>query len=90
MQMSEPLAERMTPIVEESLADVGAVSAYERAMAQYQALPLAAGVDTDITSYVVGKALDGIFFYLAKEEAVIRNNPAARTTDLLKKVFGGS
>jgi hypothetical protein len=37
---------------------------------------------------VVGKALDGIFYYIAKEEAAIRSDPAARTTDLLKKVFG--
>lgn len=41
----------------------------------------------DITGFTVGKALDGLFHYLAVEEAAIRTNPVARTTDLLKKVF---
>ena len=44
-------------------------------------------VKTDLSSYVVEEAMDGIFHYLALEEAKIRNDPAARTTDLLKKVF---
>jgi len=37
---------------------------------------------------VVAKGLDGIFHYLAQEEAAIRTDPGARTTDLLKRVFG--
>jgi hypothetical protein len=39
--------------------------------------------------YVVGKALDGLFYELGEQENQIRTNPAARTTDLLRKVFGG-
>ncbi len=42
----------------------------------------------NLTDFTVGKALDGLFHYMAIEEASIRSNPAARTTDLLKKVFG--
>ncbi len=42
----------------------------------------------DLTDFTVGKALDGLFHYLAIEEASIRSNPAARSTDLLRKVFG--
>ena len=42
----------------------------------------------DFTDYAVDKALDGLFHYIAQEEAVIRSNPAARSTDLLKQVFG--
>jgi hypothetical protein len=34
--------------------------------------------------------MDGIFYYMAKEEAAIRTNPAKRTTDLLKRVFGAN
>jgi hypothetical protein len=41
----------------------------------------------NLTDFTVGKALDGLFHYLGVEEASIRTNPAARTTDLLKKVF---
>jgi hypothetical protein len=42
----------------------------------------------DFTDYAVGKALDGLFHYIAREEAAIRSNPAARSSDLLKQVFG--
>ena len=45
-------------------------------------------IDTDLSSYVTGKAIDGIFYQVAIEEQKIRQNPAARVTDLLKKVFG--
>jgi hypothetical protein len=41
-----------------------------------------------LDSYVTGKALDGMFYKVGQEEAKIRTNPAARTTDLLKQVFG--
>jgi hypothetical protein len=56
-------------------------------MGQYKTLPFMPDAKADLTDYVVGKGLDGIFHYVAKEEAAIRTNPAARTTDLLKKVF---
>jgi hypothetical protein len=45
-------------------------------------------VDPDLTAYVAGKAVDALFDQIAKEEANIRANPLARTTDILKKVFG--
>ncbi len=89
-KMTPQLVERMTPIVREKLAAVGAVAAYDAVMARYRALPMAPEVDADLSSYVVGKALEATFHYVAAEEAAIRRNPAARTTDLLKKVFGRS
>ena len=89
-KMSPSLAKRMAPIVDDSLADVGAVKSYDAMMAQYKSIPLVPDVKSNLTAYVVEKAMDGIFHYVAKEEAAIRNNPAARTTDLLKKVFGAS
>jgi hypothetical protein len=45
-------------------------------------------VNPDLSSYVTGKAIDGIFYYVAEEEKKIRTNPAARVNDILKKVFG--
>jgi hypothetical protein len=42
-----------------------------------------------LNSYVVEKGMDGIFHYMAKEEAAIRRDPAKRSTELLRKVFGG-
>ena len=87
-KMSAPLAEEMTPVVDQSLADVGAVTTYESTMESYNALPFVPEVDVDLSEYVVQKNLDGIFYYLAIEEAAIRQDPAKRTTDLLKRVFG--
>ena len=89
-KMSSPLTKRMTPIVDESLSDVGAIASYDKMMGQYQAIPFVPDVKADLTAYVVEKALDGIFYYIAKEEAEIRKNPAARTTELLQRVFGSS
>lgn len=87
-QMSEPLAEAMQPVVDDSLDQVGAVATYDTVMSQYNALPFVPEVDADLTTYVVGKGLDGIFLYLAKEEAAIRTDPVERTTALLQQVFG--
>ncbi len=88
-KMSEPLALEMKPVVDSSLADVGAVQSYNKVIEQNESLPFASSVNMDLGDYVVEKSMDGIFYYLAKEEAAIRQDPAARTTELLKKVFGG-
>lgn len=85
--MGPGLAKEMKPVVDATLAEAGAVQAYDAVMGQYKALPFMPDAKADLTQYVVDKGLDGIFHYVAKEEAAIRNNPAARTTDLLKKVF---
>jgi hypothetical protein len=86
--MSDPLKGRMRPIVDSQLAEVGAVRTYDDMMGQYDQIPFVPDAKANLTDYTLDKALDGIFHYLGKEEARIRANPAARTTDLLKKVFG--
>ena len=88
-KMSAPLALEMKPVVDTSLEGVGALELYDNVMQQYEKVPFAPEVDLDMSDYVVEKGMDGIFYYLAKEEAAIRTNPAKRTTDLLKSVFGG-
>lgn len=87
-KMSAPLALEMKPVIDESLVDVGAVKTYDDVMKRYNSVPFAPKVEADLSDYVVQKGMDGIFFYLAKEEAAIRQNPAKRTTDLLQRVFG--
>lgn len=87
-KMSAPLALEMIPVVDESLADAGAVKMYDDVMERYNAVPFAPEVEADLSDYVVQKGMDGIFYYLAKEEAAIRQNPAKRTTEILKSVFG--
>jgi hypothetical protein len=88
-KMSQPLGAEMQPVVADSLSDVGAIQAYDNVMERYRDLPFVPNVKADLTDHVVTKGMDGIFYYLAQEEAAIRENPAKRTTDLLKKVFGG-
>jgi len=89
-KMTSPLAERMKPIVDKSLARVGAIRSYDDMMAQYKALPFVPDAKANLTKYVVEKAMNGIFLYVAKEEEAIRTNPAARTTAILQRVFGSS
>lgn len=85
--MSPDLAQAMTPVVDDSLSQVGAVQSYDRMMGKYADLPFVPDVKADLTDHVVNKGMDGIFHYMAVEEAAIRKDPIKRTTDLLKKVF---
>ena len=87
--MSPELRERMRPIVTDTLSEVGAVQVYQRFTGEYRNLPMVPDLEANLSDYTVDKALDGVFHYMAREEAAIRNDPARRTTDLLKKVFGG-
>jgi uncharacterized protein YjgD (DUF1641 family) len=86
-KMTPDLVTEFTPIVNDSLAEAGAIKSYDDAIGQYKKLPLVPDAKADLSSYVVEKGMDGIFHYLAVEEAKIRTNPVARTTELLKKVF---
>lgn len=86
-KMSPGLVTEMSPVIDQSLASVGAVQAYDQMMGKYKTLPFVPDVKGNLTAYTAQKAVDGIFFYLAQEEKAIRENPAKRTTELLKKVF---
>lgn len=87
-KMSSPLSRDMTPIVDRSLADAGAVQALDRvARSAAGGVGGAANPRQQLTRHVVEKAIDAVFRYLGREEASIRQNPTARTTDLLKRVF---
>ena len=87
-KMTPALAREMQPVVDQSLAEVGAVKAYDNVMGQYRSIPFVPDVKADLTTYVVEKGMDGIFHYIAVEEAAIRHDPAKRTTELLQRVFG--
>lgn len=87
---SAKLIEAFTPSVKSSLEKTEATKYYGDIVNTYNKLPTTFNkVNPDLTSYVVGKAVDALFDQVAKEEANIRANPAARATDILKKVFGG-
>jgi len=87
-KMSAPLSDKLTPFVNSAISEAGVVKTYDSVMSKYKAIPFMPDVKADLTSYVVDQGIDGIFFYLAQEEAQIRQDPIRHTTDLLKKVFG--
>jgi len=76
------------PVVAQKVGEVGAARAYRNLMAPLESLPMMGKQSLDLDDYVTNKALDGLFYMVGQEEKKIRTNPAARTTDLLKKVFG--
>lgn len=77
------------PVIEESLDKVNATKYWADVFNVYNDLPTTfKKVNPDLPAYVTDRALAGLFVYIADEEAKIRMNPAARVTDLLKKVFG--
>jgi len=84
------LTEAFRPIVQKRMDENGVTRQYKALTEQYQSIPFAKGESLDIDKYVVGKALDGLFYELALQEKEIRKNPAARTTALLKEVFARS
>ena len=86
--MTPGLQERMRPIVNAAMSEVGAVRSYDAMMSSYDNIPLMPDVKGELSDYAVGKTMDGLFYKLAIEEAAIRQDPAARTTALLQKVFG--
>ena len=86
---SSKLTAAFRPSVESSLEKVDATKHYSDIVTTYNKLPTTfKKMDPDLTSYVVGKAVDALFDQVAKEEANIRANPLARGSDILKKVFG--
>jgi len=76
------------PIIERSLEAVNATKYYTDVTSAYNKLPFVESVETDLTAYVNNLAIEGLFKLVEKEELAIRKDPIARTTDLLKKVFG--
>src|SRR5262245_28897218 len=86
---SDDLIAAFAPPVRLALDRTQATRYYADIANGYNRLPLSfERVDPDLTSYVVGKAVDALFDQIAREEANIRANPVARTTEILRKVFG--
>lgn len=83
------LVAAFSPIVKQSLDKFSATKYYGDVVNTYNNFPTTINkINPDLPSYVVGKAVDALFDQIAQEEANIRANPVARTTDILKKVFG--
>jgi len=86
---SSQLTEAFKPAVSDSMNQVGVTRAYKALTDRYTSMVPFGQVDSfDLDRYVTQKSVDGLFVKIGQEEARIRTNPAARTTELLKKVFG--
>mgnify|MGYP002388815751 FL=1 len=85
---SSQLFDAFKPDISQSMNEVGVTKAYKAMTDRYTTMMPFAKMDSlDLDKYVTDKSLDGLFYMVGQEEAKIRTNPAARTTELLKKVF---
>lgn len=85
---SPELNNKFQPIIKTSLDNVNATRYWNDLITIYNKIPLVKKMNPNLSEYVTGKAIDGLFIMIAKEEIKIRKDPMARTSELLKKVFG--
>jgi len=82
------LKAKFNPVIKSSLDKVDATRLWAELITAYNQIPFVNKQNPDLAGYVTDKAINGLFTMIAKEELLIRQDPVARTTDLLKKVFG--
>lgn len=86
------LTNLFTPMMQSALQRAGAIQTFDQLVSNLQNIPLApqlgADAKQDLVEHGVGKGLDGLFYYIGQEEAAIRSNPAKRTSEILRRVFG--
>jgi len=86
-----PLTTAFHPVIDTALKKTDATKYWKSVMDAYNKLPTTIKkINPDLTGYVTDRALSGMFYQVAQEEQKIRKDPAARVTDILKKVFGNS
>jgi hypothetical protein len=84
---SDDLEKAFNPVIKNALEKTQATKYYSDLVNAYNKIPLVEDVNPNLDQYATARAMEGVFFMIAKEEKNIRENPVARTTDLLKKVF---
>ncbi|WP_375445926.1 DUF4197 domain-containing protein [uncultured Fibrella sp.] len=84
----QQLVSEFTPIIDSTLQKNNATRYYNTLASTYNRLPLVKPVNANLTEYATNKAVDGLFILVAQEEKRIREDPVARVTDILKRVFG--
>jgi len=83
----DALYAKFNPVIKNSFSKVGADKIWESLISKYNAIPLTNNVNPNLTDYVTGEALNGVYKMIAIEENEIRTKISSRTSDLLKKVF---
>ncbi len=79
-----------SPIVKRAIEKVEVTKYWNPIITKYNKIPLVQHVNPDLDKYVTDKALEGLFKLVAEEETKIRKDPAARVSEILRKVFGGN
>lgn len=85
---STELNAKFSPIVKRAINKVQLTKYWNPIMTKYNKIPMVQKVNPDLDKYVTEKALEGLFKLVAEEETKIRRDPAARVSDILRKVFG--
>ena len=86
-QTSNELYVKFKPVVKQSIAKVNLTKHWNMLANRYNALPLSQKVNPDLEDYITNQAINGLFVLIANEEKEIRNNPKARVSEILQKVF---
>ena len=86
-QTSNELYVKFKPVVKQSIAKVNLTKHWNMLTNRYNALPLSQKVNPDLEDYITHQAINGLFVLIANEEKEIRNNPKARVSEILQKVF---
>ncbi len=81
------LYDKFNPVIKNSFSKVGADDIWNNLITRYNSIPFTNNVNPNLTDYVTGEALEGVYTMIAIEEKEIRTKVSSRTTDLLKKVF---
>ena len=84
------LTSAFTPHIQNALNSTLATQKWSELASLYNKIPFVTPIETDLVKYTTSKALSGLFTVLATEESKIRKDPAARVTDIMKKVFGAT
>lgn len=85
---SAQLTEKFTPVIDKALDKTEATKYWSDVFTTYNKLPFATPINPDLEKYVTEKALDGLFYTMALQEAQIRKDPAATANSLIESVFG--
>ena len=87
---STPLHDKFKPVINLAIQKVDVTKYWNPLITTYNRIPFVDRMNPDLEEYITGRALNGLFVLVGQEETKIRKDPAARVTDLLKKVFGNN
>ncbi len=85
---NQKLTAAFTPVIEAALEKTDATKYWNTLFSSYNKIPFVERVNPNLVEYATAKAIDGLFTMIKKEELNIRENPSARVSEILKKVFG--